>query len=552
MGPDFGAVFGNTLAATDHKDTLKWWASPKNEAASVHPFELPQNSKTMVKYSSRWQGFLCYAMRTAPVDHWDDKTETGVQFDKAQWKSIQKIRAILMTPCPEDEFTELEDQDQELTSELMNLCRLVVMQDISKQESVYGSPLMHYLAVMGVDTQTNTFRVSYFYTPILAGVLYINRLIMLEIAVSIEGWPALDIPAKDDIPSVPERIHQMRRQHLCEASFSPTSSILSQLAMGKSFNKLHQSPSNIHWSEDEQTIYYLGKIQVMCHGLMQEMLALLNELTFQKAVPTIDLSQVIDSMAWSQEFRRDDYSFIKQAQNKASMDVGFKFGLKRARKASGEWQMFKQDEGGQTEWIDNRAHGYLNIEKQFLRKLMVYIHVSSGQPARGPELGSTKVSNSVYSARGWYVMNGRLCFLTMYDKARKRRGNTEYIVRFLPDEISQIMVQYLVYVRPFARVVEYEMTKSLPNPEYLFRDARGPWAGEELTRALSQATTKYLGVRLTVSGWRHVAIGIATRHLIRESKSWEKDLDEDEDDNFAEGDDEEDLEKATFQHIVIR
>lgn len=31
----------DTLAASDHKDTLKWWKSPKNEVADQHSFELP-------------------------------------------------------------------------------------------------------------------------------------------------------------------------------------------------------------------------------------------------------------------------------------------------------------------------------------------------------------------------------------------------------------------------------------------------------------------------------------------------------------------------------
>jgi hypothetical protein len=35
----------DTLEAVDHKDTLKWWASPKNEVASHDPFELPQNDR---------------------------------------------------------------------------------------------------------------------------------------------------------------------------------------------------------------------------------------------------------------------------------------------------------------------------------------------------------------------------------------------------------------------------------------------------------------------------------------------------------------------------
>jgi hypothetical protein len=141
----------------------------------------------------------------------------------------------------------------------------------------------------------------------------------------------------------------------------------------------------------------------------------------------------------------------------------------------------------------------------------------------------------------------------MYDKARKRRGNTEYVIRYLPDELSQILVQYLVYVRPFARALPLDHRES----EYLFGDMRGPWAGEELSQQLSQQTKKHLGLRLTVSGWRHVAIGIATRHLMRASKTWEKDNEDDADaedgvDDFAEGDDQEELELDTFRHIMIR
>jgi hypothetical protein len=68
----------DTLEATDHKDVVKWWASPKNEVASQRPFELPQNAKTLVKYGQIWEQFICYVMRTVP-DEFDGETETGVQ-----------------------------------------------------------------------------------------------------------------------------------------------------------------------------------------------------------------------------------------------------------------------------------------------------------------------------------------------------------------------------------------------------------------------------------------------------------------------------------------
>ena len=63
----------DTLAATDQKDTLKWWASPKNEAASQHLFELHQNAKSVDRCSAVWAQFLCYALRTAP-EWYEDPT----------------------------------------------------------------------------------------------------------------------------------------------------------------------------------------------------------------------------------------------------------------------------------------------------------------------------------------------------------------------------------------------------------------------------------------------------------------------------------------------
>ena len=470
--------------------------------------------------------------------------ETGVEFTHAQWQSIQQIHTHLQTE-PNNE----DDQDPLLTAELMRLCMLVVMQDTSKI-GLYESPLMHYLAIRGIDPLNKSLYPPLAYTPILGRVLWITRLLMLEIAVPLEAWPELGLQGKEDIKSIPERIHKLRRKHLCEGSFSPTSSILSQLAMGKKYNQVHESPANIHWSRDEQTIYYLGmgveleKVREMCQDLIGLLQRLLYNLAFDSELPMVDLSKIIDSMAWNSEFRQSDYSFINHVKNQERTDVGYEYLLKRARKGSKEWQLLHKSNRSY-KWNESQKQAYLNQERDFLRKLMVTLHITGGQPARGPEIGSIKVSNSVYSARNIYVINGQMCFLTMYDKARKRRGNTDYIIRFLPNRVSQVLAQYLIYIRPFSRALDQRES------EYLFGDNRGPWAGEELTQALSKATSKGLGVRLTVQSWRHVAIGMAARHLLRASKTWEKEDEEDEGE-FAEGDDEEELEQNTFRHIMVR
>jgi hypothetical protein len=83
----------------------------------------------------------------------------------------------------------------------MCLCMLVVMQDTSRIP-LYKSPIMHYLAVRGVDEKSGTLRSLFFYTGILAGALWINQLLMLEVAILLEPWPKLGLESKAQVESV--------------------------------------------------------------------------------------------------------------------------------------------------------------------------------------------------------------------------------------------------------------------------------------------------------------------------------------------------------------
>jgi hypothetical protein len=77
----------------------------------------------------------------------------------------------------------------------MHLCMQVVMQDTSCIR-LYKSLIMYYLAVYKVDEKSKSFKVLFFYTPILAGALWISCLIMLEVAVLLELWPRLELKSK--------------------------------------------------------------------------------------------------------------------------------------------------------------------------------------------------------------------------------------------------------------------------------------------------------------------------------------------------------------------
>lgn len=233
---------------SNYKDILKWWASPKNEVASQRPFELPEK-RSLARYSQTFARLLCYVMRTA-LESIDDETETGVIFSELQLVCVKRVREAVAVV------------DSKLDSALMGLIISLIAQDTS-QLLLYESPVMHYLAVRGVNPQTKRFYPSFQYTPILAHMIWMIRLLMLEVAVSEKGWPELGLQSRKEIGAVAgavaERIHQLRRDQLCEGSFSPASSILSQLARGQAINRVQPSEANIYWSDDRQTVFYRGK-----------------------------------------------------------------------------------------------------------------------------------------------------------------------------------------------------------------------------------------------------------------------------------------------------
>jgi hypothetical protein len=131
--------------------------------------------------------------------------------------------------------------ENHLDNALMVLIISLLAQDTS-QLLLYESPVMHYLAIRGVNPQTKRFYPSFQYTTYLAYMIWIIRLVMLEVTVSEQGWPELGLKSRIEIGAVAgvvaERIYEIWRGHLCEGSFSPASSILSQLVFRQAQNRV--------------------------------------------------------------------------------------------------------------------------------------------------------------------------------------------------------------------------------------------------------------------------------------------------------------------------
>ena len=98
---------------------------------------------------------------------------------------------------------------------------------------------------------------------------------------------------------------------------------------------------------------------------------------------------------------------------------------------------------------------YLAHVRTFLTKLFLLIHIAGGQPARVPEILTVRHRNSSHDEpRNIFIEDGLVAFVTRYHKGYTVSGEQKIIHRYLPCEVSLMVVQYLWLVLPFIERLE--------------------------------------------------------------------------------------------------
>lgn len=191
-------------------------------------------------------------------------------------------------------------------------------------------------------------------------------------------------------------------------------------------------------------------------------------------------------------------------------------------------------------WRDQAVGEYIANVERFLERLLLLIHITGGQPARGTELLSIQYRNPLdgQGRRNVFLENGLISFVTYYHKGYNISGSTKIIHRYLPLEISELLVYYIWLIIPFLdqlRILVRNRGTDKLGSSYLWgelarksdrpavddiipdlnpRAAREqPWPSSRLSRVLIQEFQRLVLTKVTIPIWRHAAIAISRRHL---------------------------------------
>ncbi|KAG4275400.1 hypothetical protein FPRO04_14400 [Fusarium proliferatum] len=514
-------------------ETLEWLGSIDPTKPVSTPFGRKQKSDTMDRYSACWQRYLCYCVRIQPLGRDGAKTEHGIRFTEEQWNSladiIQRLDTVadkknkqgqqqVMKDSGEGDREEGEEEDPDkkaLDEAVFNFCIKSIKQKLGRKQ--YHNPLLHFTAILGIK-EDGTWVPSHTHTRFLAGFLWCGRILMLEHFFKDDPYDSEDSTCDTSFAAI-DRFQKGHRDWLATGSYTPFSAIIQWMTYGRGYRNQEGGQARVLWDSDGTTLNYLGdkitvdSFQQTAQALVREAEGWLDKLTggqWSQIRETIRLRDIADSLV----FEGPGRSFATNRKN-----AWLKPGAEKLTRLVGAtlWKIVDAGNGGsRVEWRRRAMEEYLGWLRQFRSSMFPVVHVWGGQPGRGPEVSTLKHCDTEQLPKNVFVFDGQVVLITDRDKSKGLNGKQgRKIARFLPEGPSLMMVAYIAWLLPFEKVLHRLSGIRGPseaiNP-WLWKSAeKGLWDTAKLSKQLALVTGAQIGVQLTVSSYRHVAIEMGRR-----------------------------------------
>jgi hypothetical protein len=522
------------------QEIRRWLKSAKMEEVDQRPMGRLQNQNSQDRYANYWKRLICYSLRVAQserlheaespllleevegyeehsdghdddddeerssVEDDDDTTTPIVRDDKMRdarrlfpWRDGQKEQA-------EKILDSIESGNGSVTSAILDFSQSFIFHKVYHKP--FESPMLHFMAILGIDEENNRLKEANDYSYMLAGLVYCTRVIGLEFLL-----PSKNRELQGDVDY--ETFLQQRKQFLADGSMSVASNMISLLAYGKHIAMNHGNAGSVFWEEGNRAMKLHGARIVMekFKAMVGKAIGDAEDLFWQRLMWTadpsgrfvLDLDELTDDIT----FRRRDSNFVDNKRNGLASkweDVT----MDRLLMSRNGKKMHRDGK-----WHTRLAREYLREVDKFRKLLLFCVHVTGGQPARGSEILSLRYKNGCVRDRNVFLLDGCVMTVTFYNKTEAEWDIPKVVPRFLPWRVGQLLSLYLVYVQPLAELISVKIGYGCGWSEYIWGDNKGPWETPKLTSILRQRTGEDIGHALGTLQFRHTAVGIGRQFV---------------------------------------
>jgi hypothetical protein len=491
---------------------------------------------TYKRYKDTWKRLLCFVYRLVcqkqqPALHYalTDAQSVALEQLLTAAEALDNSKLTLASDC-RDSF--LEPLQAKLDQACLRFC--IALLDHRLMGPIDDSVIVGFLAVQGIDVKKNGFYEAACYTTHLSALVKMAQLLVLRQAIAAKEAGECEYPA--------QALEEMQERFMVYNTRSPMNWIQKLRTYGKKIIDTTTGLGHIIWSEDAENLSYKGlKLSMMglkdfvvqqvktAEAQLHSLLQVCSDEESRIVIPALDLRSLKDNPAVS----TPGWSFLQDPRNTALQ--GYERWL--LNRITGTERM-REDffvEVEPARWRRPAAERYLKQVDAFLERLILIVHIVSGQPARGSEIVSLQHCNTIDNLRrNVFLENGLVSFVTFYHKGYSVKGNVNIIHRYLPEDMSRLVVYYLWLVLPFAsqlRLLALDQPAVAASSPFLWARPYGdagqcqhsPWPSSRLSHILKQEFQTHLHTQANIQMWRHAAIAISRQHL-RQAK-FRKDFD---------------------------
>lgn len=401
----------------------------------------------------------------------------------------------------------------------LGLC--ISLLDHELKGDLFESVVVGFFAALAIDEDKGILREAYHYTPLLSGFIKIAQMLVIQHAV---------VGAEDGKAEHPaDLLDEMRERFMVHGARSPFSWASRLRVYGKKVRDSTTCLGYITWSDDEKCVSYKD----VCDLSMDCFRG------FVRAQVAAAQAQLGDLLLLHPDERREDlgveFYMHRVADNAVENRDGWSF-LQHPRNRDGtlpprdNWllqrvltQEWLQDEflsissAKKPAWKVDAVCVYDSKVEAFLERMLLLVHLTAGQPARGTEILSLRHINTLHGHhRSIFVENGMVSLVTSYHKGYAVTGSTKIIHRYLPKEVGELLVYYLWLVLPFRKKLNLLALHKRHQPSpFLWGKPNGSdtWDSSRLSRILKREFRTALGQTVGILTYRHLAIAISRKHL---------------------------------------
>lgn len=478
-------------------------------------FESNHGVKTVRKYSEQWIMILCFLWRTQHREIRPQYVLTDAQTD-----TLLYLKRLCRNQVSEDPPANTQQED--IAKQIEHACMAfwLAMLDHNIGDSEHSNGIISALAVLAIDERNKGWKPATIYTPILSAIITVARAMVVYKAYNsrnavvkrlMRAESMSEAKARQAAPSIFDQVQEMSNKFmvLADKDHKPTPMdwMLHIRTLGMRIRYTTNAPGTVEWQGNEITIgqasFRLADLRSTVQGLYNSTrIQLLQKVIMldiddhgrprsrpgsqnTTTLPELNMDDIKDnpSDTWS-----DKFNFLEYPVNTWSVD-GKNWLLDRVMDDDKLIKQFvrttsashgnEDDDNNNNDtaipWNEDGITKYFKAVEKFKEQLYVLVHLTAGAPARGTESVTVAYENGVDARgyRGVFVDNGLVSFVTSYSKT-----GVKVIHRYVPKEVSELVVYYLWLVQPFVRALqkmvfdqkEYRAFIWEPKPEEQWRD----------------------------------------------------------------------------------